>query len=102
MQDSSWLFQPTEQVWVSIPQLSEHIYVVSEDALKVFKGRTFICVIDKDNKAFPIEIFVYNKSNRIAEIIGKNLKPGMKIVCNKSNGLLYFGQKVKLSRKIDF
>ncbi|MBU8901269.1 MAG: hypothetical protein KOO69_00870, partial [Victivallales bacterium] len=102
MQDSSWLFQPTEQVWVSIPQLSEHIYTVPQDALRVFKGRTFICVINKDSKAFPIEIFVYNKSNRIAEIIGKNLKPGMKIVCNKSNGLLYFGKKVKLSRRIDF
>lgn len=102
MQDSSWLFQPNERVWVSIPQLSEHIYTVSQDALKVFEGRNFICVIDKDSKAFPVEIFVYNRFNKTAEIIGKNLKPGMKIVCNKSNGLLYFGQKVKLSRKIDF
>ena len=25
MQDSSWLFQPSEEVWVSIPQLSEHM-----------------------------------------------------------------------------
>lgn len=102
MQDSSWLFQPTEKVWVSIPQLSEHIYTVPQDALKVFEGRSFICVVDKDSKAFPVEIFVYNRFNQTAEIIGKNLKPGMKIVCTKSNGMLYLGQKVKLARKIDF
>ncbi|MCK4981795.1 MAG: hypothetical protein KAS17_02675 [Victivallaceae bacterium] len=102
MQDSFWLFQPSEKVWVSIPQLSEHIYTVSLDALKVFGGRTFIFVIGEANKVAPMEIFVYNKFNKTAEIIGKNLNPGMKIVCSKTNGLLYLGQKVTLGKKLTF
>jgi len=102
MCDSSWLFQPSENVWVSIPQLSEYMYTVSREALQVFKGRTFIFVIGTDNKVSPIEVFVYNKFNKTAEIIGKNLKPGMKIICSKINGLLYFGQKVTLGEKINF
>ena len=28
MLDSCWLFQPTERVWVSIPELARHLYVV--------------------------------------------------------------------------
>lgn len=102
MCDSSWLFQPSENVWVSIPQLSEYMYTVSLKALQVFKGRTFIFVIGTDNKVSPIEIFVYNKFNKTAEIIGKNLKPGMKIICCKTNGLLYLGQKISLGEKIIF
>jgi len=102
MQDSSWLFQPSEQVWVSIPQLCEHMYTVSRDALKVFKGRTFVFVIGNDNRVSPVEIFVYNTFDKTAEIIGKNLKPGMQIICSKSDGLLFLGQKVKLGTKINF
>jgi hypothetical protein len=102
MCDSSWLYQPSENVWVSIPQLSEYMYTVSRKALQVFKKRTFIFVIDKDNKVSPIEVFVYNKLDKTAEIIGKNLHPGMKIICCKTNGLLYLGQKVTLGKKIIF
>ena len=102
MQDSSWIFQPGEEVWVSIPQLSEHMYVVPKDALQLFKKRHFIFVICQDNKVAPVEIFVYNKSDKTVEIIGKNLKPGMRIVCSKSNGLLYLGQKISLGKKISF
>lgn len=102
MQDSSWLFQPSEEVWVSIPQLSEHMYTVHKDALQLFKKRHFIFIIGKDNRVSPIEIFVYNTLNKTAEIIGKNLKPGMRIVCSKSNGLLYLGQKINLGKKINF
>lgn len=102
MQDSSWIFQPSEKVWVSIPQLSEHIYTVSQDALKIFGGRTFIFIIGQDCKVVPMEIFVYNKFNGTAEIIGKNLKSGMKIVCSKMNGMLYLGQKITIGKKINF
>ena len=102
MQDSSWLFQPAEEVWVSMPQLSEHMYIIPKDALKLFKKRHFIFVIGKDNKVSPVEIFVYNTLSNTVEIIGKNLKPGMRIVCSKSNGLLYLGQKVNLGKKINF
>lgn len=102
MQNSSWIFQPTEQVWVSIPQLSEHMYTVSRDALKTFKGRSFILVVGKGNIVLPIEIFVYNTLSKTAEIIGKNLKAGMKIICTKSNSLPYPGQKVKLGKQINF
>ena len=102
MQDTSWLFQPLEKVWVSIPQLAEYIYTVPQEALKVFEGRSFVFVIGKEKKIFPIEIFIYNKYNKTVEIIGKNLKPGMKIVCSKTNGLLYLGQQVSLGKKINF
>jgi len=102
MHDSSWLFQPSEKVWVSIPQLAEHIYTVPQDALKVFGGRTFIFIIGKEKEVSPMEIFVYNKFNKTAEIIGKNLNSGMKIVCSKTNGMLYLGQKVTLGKKITF
>jgi hypothetical protein len=101
MQDSSWLFQPSEKVWVSIPELAEHMYTVSRSALKTFKGRSFVFVIGKDSKVSPVEIFVYNTFNKTVEIIGKNLKPGMKIVCSKSS-LLHLGQKVSLGTKINF
>ena len=100
MQDSCWLFQPSEKVWVSIPQLSNHIYTVSRDTLRVFDGRTFIFIIGKENKVAPMEIFVYNKFSKTAEIIGKNLGPGMKILCSKTSG--YLGQKVTLGKKITF
>ncbi len=102
MRNCCWLFQPSEKVWVSIPQLSKYIYTVPLDALKVFEGRSFILIIDQEGKVSPMEIFVYNKFNKTAEIIGKNLKPGMKIVCSKINGLLYLGQKVTLGKKITF
>ena len=102
MEDSSWLFQPSEDVWVSIPQLANHMYTVSGDAIQVFKKRSFLFVIDKDSRVSPVEVFVYNKFNKNVEIIGKNLKPGMKIVCIKSSGLLHLGQKVKLGTKINY
>jgi len=102
MQDSSWLFQPSEKVWVSIPHLANHLYTVPQDALKVFDGRHFIFIVDKGGEVAPIEIYVYNKFNQTAEIIGKNLKPGMKIICTKAHGLLYLGQKVTLGKRINF
>lgn len=102
MQDSCWLFQPTEDVWVSIPQLAKYIYVISRDALKTFKGRHFVLVIGEDNKVSPMEVFVYNSFNKTAEIIGKNLKPGMKIVCSKDSGLLILGRQISLGQKVNF
>jgi len=102
MQDSSWLFQPSEKVWVSIPELAEYMYTVSLDAVQMFKGRSFLFVIGKDSKVSPVEVFVYDKSNKTAEIIGKNLETGMKIVCIKSSGLLHLGQKVTLGNKINY
>jgi len=102
MQDSCWLFQPTEDVWVSIPRLAKYMYVVPRDALKTFKGRQFILVIGEDNKVSPMEVFVYNSFNKTAEIIGKNLKTGMKIVCSKNSGLLNLGQKVSLGQRVNF
>ena len=83
--------------------MTEHTqFQARQDALKAFKGRKFIFVIGKDNKVAPMEIFVYNTLNKTAEIIGKNLSPGMKIVCSKSSGLLCLGQKVNLGQKINF
>ena len=102
MRDTCWLFQPTEDVWVAIPQLAKYMYIVSRDALKSFKGRQFVLVIGKDNKVSPMEVFVYNTFNKNAEIIGKNLRSGMKIVCSKNGGLLILGQKVKLGQKVNF
>jgi multidrug efflux pump subunit AcrA (membrane-fusion protein) len=78
------------------------MYVIPRDALKTFKGRQFILAIGEDNKVSPVEVFVYNSFNKTAEIIGKNLKAGMKIVCSKNSGLLILGQKVSLAKKIDF
>ncbi len=102
MQDSCWLFQPNEDVWVSIPQLTKYMFIISRDALKSFKGRQFVLVIGEDNKVSPVEVFVYNTFNKTAEIIGKNLKPGMKIVCSQNSGLLIMGQKVSLGQKVNF
>ncbi len=102
MHDYSWLFQPQEKVWVSIPRLSKHIYIVSLDSLKTFEGRNFIFVIDTNNNVIPVDIFVYNRSGKTAEIIGKNLQPGMKIISSKANGKDYLGRKVKLGKKLSF
>jgi len=102
LQDECWLFKPTEKVWVSIPQLSKYMYTISHDALKTFDGRSFILVINKDNTISPVEVFVYKTSAKNTEIIGKELKPGMKIICSKTKGLSHLGQKVHLGTKINF
>ncbi|MFA6716180.1 MAG: hypothetical protein WC082_14135 [Victivallales bacterium] len=102
MYDSCWLFQPDEKVWVSIPHLAEHIYTVPSDSIKNFSKRSFLLVIDNAGQVAPIEVFVYDRSGQKAEIIGKNLKAGMKIICTKESGLLYLGQKVALGKKVVF
>ncbi len=102
MQENCWRFQPREKVWVSIPQLADYVYTVSQDALNTFDGRTFVFVICEDKSVIPLEVFVYNRFNKVAEIIGKNLNPGMKIICTKLNALSCLGQKVTLGKKILF
>ena len=102
MYDSCWLFQPKEKVWVSIPQLTEHMYKVPAEALRKFENRSFILVINPDQTVVPVEVFVYAKTNKTAEIIGKNLSPGMKIVAEKSNGMMYLGEKIKLGKKLNW
>jgi multidrug efflux pump subunit AcrA (membrane-fusion protein) len=102
MYDSCWMFQPKEKVWVSIPQLAKHIYKVPSEALKKFEDHSFIFVICPDNTVVPVEIFVYNRGDKTAEIIGRNLSPGTKVIVQKSNGMAYPGEKVKLGKKLDY
>ncbi|MDD5596816.1 MAG: hypothetical protein PHV82_02660 [Victivallaceae bacterium] len=102
MYDSCWLFQPDEKVWVSIPHLTEHMYTVPNDSIKTFRERSFLLVIDNSGHVAPIEVFVYDRSGQNAEIIAKNLKTEMKIICTKESGLLYLGQKVALGKKVVF
>jgi hypothetical protein len=102
IQDQCWLFQPDEKVWVSIPELSKHIYTVPTGALKSLEGRNFIFAINKNNKVLPVDVYVYNKNGKTVEIIGKNLCPGMKIVCSPLNQKHHLGQNIKLGKKVDF
>jgi hypothetical protein len=102
MYESCWLFQPNEKVWVSIPHLADFMYTVPSDAVKTHEARTFLFVVDDKGNIAPVEVFVYNRSDKKVEIIGKNLKSGMKIICPKESGLLYLGQKVTLGKKVVF
>ena len=102
MYDSCWLFQPKEKVWVSIPQLAKHIFKVPNEALKKFQNRTFILIVCPDKTVAPVEVFVYNKTGKTAEIIGKNLSPGTKVLVQKSDGMTYLGETVKLGKKLNY
>lgn len=102
MYDSCWLFQPKEKVWVSIPQLTEHMYTVPNEALRKIQNRSFIFVICPDKTVSPVEVFVYNKSGKTSEIIGKNLSSGTKVIAQKSNGMTYLGEKIKLGEKLNY
>ncbi|MDD5728893.1 MAG: hypothetical protein PHV59_10035 [Victivallales bacterium] len=102
MYDSCWLFQPGEKVWVSIPQLAKHVYLVPSDALRNFENRTFIFIVTSGSNVLPIEVFVHGKSGKNVEIIGKNLFPGMKVVCQKTDGMFFPGDKVKLGKKLAY
>ncbi|MDD5699189.1 MAG: hypothetical protein PHH77_11285 [Victivallaceae bacterium] len=102
VQEYNWLFQPREKVWVSIPQLAKYIYTVPVEALHQLDGHTFISIIDADNKVFPVEVFVYNRRGKTAEIIGKNLRPGMKIACSQDRGVMHMNQKVTPGKELNF
>lgn len=102
MYDSCWVFQPKEKVWVSIPQLAEHIFKIPNEALKKIENRTFIFVVCPDKTVTPVEVFVYHKTDKIAEIIGKDLSTNTKVIVQKSNGMIYMGEKVKLGKRINY
>ena len=100
--DYCWLFQLDEKVWVSIPELAKYVYTVPANSLKNFQGCNFIFIIGENGKIVPINVFVYSRSGKTVDIIGKNLTPGMKIICSNSDGFDYLGKKVKPGQRINF
>ncbi|QSH42277.1 hypothetical protein P0136_03610 [Lentisphaerota bacterium ZTH] len=94
-------FRPGEKVWVLIPELTKLVHSVPMSAIQKRDDNFYLFTVS-NNKAVPIEVFIYEQEDSSAWVIGAGLKYGLKVLLPQKGDLIFPGDEIKLDREIPF